>query len=110
MIQSMDGNCVENMPMPLVGKWSLVGSIMTRLEINQDGSGSVVGSVWGVEPAAWSISGSRLTVMLERGDGSADYAISDNNELFLSNAYGILVGGTYKPTGEHPESYEAITW
>jgi len=92
-------NKTEAIPKPLAGKWCLMGGTTTRLEVNLDGSGSIEGSMWGREPVEWSIAENRLCVTVERGSGSAKYAINDNNELVLSKVQGlfILVAGTYMP-------------
>jgi len=90
------GGCAAAIPALLVGQWGLLGAT-TQLEIREDGSGSISGSVWGSEAVTWLARGNRLSVTFERGSGSADYAISADNELVLSDAQGfVLVAGTYK--------------
>jgi len=85
---------------PPVGRWELVGAT-AQIEINLDGSGSMLGTIWGREPVTWAASGNRLSVTVERGYGSADYVINGNNELVLSEVQGvILVAGTYTPADE----------
>jgi len=101
-------------PVSLVGKWGLMGGTTTRLEINPDGSGSIVGSVWGREPVEWSVKGNRLSVKAERGSGSANYAVGDGNELVLSKVQGlfILVAGAYTPLdmGNQVKVIEGFAW
>jgi len=109
----VNDNNPELVPTLLVGKWELRGGITTRLEINSDGSGAIVGSVWGKEPMTWSVNGNRLCVTGERGTGSADYAINDDNELVFSKIQGfILITGTYTFLAEEQqtESTKAIIW
>ena len=108
---------VDAIPTFLVGKWGLTGGTTTQLEINRDGTGSIVGSVWGREPVRWSVDGKRLKVRAERGSGSADYAVGDGRELVLSRVLGlmILVAGVYTPIGtENPatemEGFESFAW
>jgi len=96
-----------------VGKWELRGGTTTRLEIKKDGSGTMTGSVWGKEPISWSVSGNRLSITAERGTGSADYAINDNNELLFSKIQGfILIAGTYTLLAEEQqtESTKTTVW
>ena len=84
------------------GRWGLMGGTTTRLEINRDGHGFICGSVWGREPVIWKASENRLCARVERGSGSAEYAVNGNNELVLSNVRGfILVAGTYRKLGEN---------
>jgi len=97
-------------PAPLVGKWGLMGSTSTQLEVNPDGSGSIDGSVWGKEPVVWSASESRLSVAVERGNGSARYSLSGGSELVLSEVQGlILVAGTYVAEQSEVKA-EIVAW
>ncbi|MCL2194150.1 MAG: hypothetical protein FWB78_12250 [Treponema sp.] len=108
---------VDAIPTFLVGKWGLTGGTTTQLEINRDGTGSIVGSVWGRELVEWSIHGNRLNVKVERGSGSADYALGDGNELVLSRVRGllVLVAGVYTPIdteirAKDTGGYESFAW
>ena len=103
----------ETIPVPLAGKWWLVGGTTTRLEINPDGSGYIDGSMWGRERVEWSVSENRLCATAERGSGSAGYAIN-GDELVLSRAQGLLllVAGTYTPTDawRKADGIEGVLW